>query len=229
MTRLSRLACLALLSFMPLQVAAQMDSVRRLRGVADPVTLEVSGEPIAAVLNAVVKDAGLKLKVHNLDPDRRVSVRFEGTPRGQVLFTLSQELDLFYEAPSAKMLIATQWSHLSGRPEIVPVDLQVPAPERIAVGQAYYPELARVARFEAHVLFRMTIDERGTASVGGLLHCDLNHASHGPSRTRSTDELCGQFLEAAANTVAEWRFEPPVRDGGPVAGEYEVHMAFRLQ
>ena len=155
MTCLSRLACFVVLSCIPLQILAQMDSVRRLKGVAEPVTFEASDQPIESVLNAVIKDAGLKLKVHDLDPDRRISVRFEETPRGQVLFALGHELDLYYEVPSAKMLIATQWSYLSGRPDIVPIDPQVPVPKKTAVGAVYYPELARIARFEAHILFRI--------------------------------------------------------------------------
>ncbi len=74
-----------------------------------------------------------------------------------------------------------------------------------------YPEAARKERIEGVVIVQVVIDEEGRISDAEV----LKGLSHGLS-------------ESAVESVKNWRFEPALLDGEPVAVRYNLTINFRL-
>ncbi|MXX76250.1 MAG: energy transducer TonB [Holophagales bacterium] len=86
-------------------------------------------------------------------------------------------------------------------------------PVRTYTVQPTYTEYARKARIEGKVILRLTIDEQGEVreDVEVLEGLDMG------------------LTEAAIVALRQWRFEPALLDGQPVAVHWTMTVNFRLE
>ncbi len=76
-----------------------------------------------------------------------------------------------------------------------------------------YPELARQARLEGNVILQVVIQKDGSVSEPQLLRVDKANLG---------------FEEAAISAVTQWRYEPAMQNGKPVAVYLTVKVEFSL-
>ncbi len=86
-------------------------------------------------------------------------------------------------------------------------------PVRTYTVQPTYTEYARKARIEGKVILRLTVDEQGEVreDVEVLRGLDMG------------------LTEAAVVALRQWRFEPALLDGQPVAVHWTVTVNFQLE
>ena len=195
-----------------------------LKGASKKISLEIKDEPIESVVRSIVNDPEVSIEFRNIDSKRRVSVSFDKKRKHRALNELASSVDLHFRVLSPKTLHVTQWSHLSRFEAIIPREGDATPPEPTAGSPMKYPELARLARWEARIVVEIDVETDGSVSVGGLAKCDLNQMDHGPyNAAERTDELCPLFLDAATQSLQGWRFEP--QD----TGSYYVNLSFSLE
>ena len=78
--------------------------------------------------------------------------------------------------------------------------------------QPEYPELARVARVEGHVILQVLIEPDGSVGDVEVLRCNRPNLG---------------FEESAARAVRRWRYEPALQNGKPVAVYLTVFVEFK--
>jgi protein TonB len=77
-----------------------------------------------------------------------------------------------------------------------------------------YPEIARRGRVEADVILQAIVEPDGSVKDPRVLRCT----------TRGFG-----FEEAATNAIRQWRYEPALQDGQPVAVYFTIQVEFTLR
>ena len=96
-------------------------------------------------------------------------------------------------------------------PKFDPALPVVSAPKLIKHVEPEYPEYARKKKLSATVVVRMVVDEAGV-----------------PQNIAVIKPLGNGFDEATIAAVNQWRFEPAMRDGKPVAVSLQSEVTFRI-
>ena len=96
-------------------------------------------------------------------------------------------------------------------PKFDPNQPVVSAPKLIKQVEPEYPEYARKKKLSATVEVRMVVDEAGV-----------------PQNIAVIKPLGNGFDEATIAAVNQWRFEPAMRDGKPVAVSLQSEVTFRI-
>jgi TonB family protein len=99
-------------------------------------------------------------------------------------------------------------------PAIGPVRVEgdVLAPKRVFAPQPEYPEEARLARVQGVVILETIIDTLGAVT-----------------KVKVLKGLPAGLTEAAVKAVSDWRFNPAMLNGEPVAVYYLVTVSFTVQ
>ena len=88
---------------------------------------------------------------------------------------------------------------------------RISPPRKVEMVQPSYPEDARKERIEGVVVVQTVIDETGRIT-----------------RTRLLKGVHPSMDQAAVDAIRQWRFEPALLDGEPVAVYYNLTVNFRL-
>jgi TonB family protein len=147
---------------------------------------------------------------HDVAVERRgyesFRVRVEGRP-GESLHYVARLKPIVVRTPAVETPVTPDLPSLVaelGEPGVTP-------PKKLSGEFARYPETARRRKVSGVVVVSMVISESGIPE-------DLQVIASG-----------GPILdEAVLNAVAEWRFEPALRDGRPVPLRYRMRQRFRL-
>jgi hypothetical protein len=115
--------------------------------------------------------------------------------------------------------------------------IHVPGPDDVTLPQLVhkispdYPELARVYRLESRIILQAIVSEEGTVEIDSVLNCDGKSMDEEERRSNLDTEstFCLLFSEAAIDAVKNWRYEPALKNGEPVAVFFTVRVDFELQ
>ena len=96
--------------------------------------------------------------------------------------------------------------------DVLKVTGDITPPHRVAGQPPAYPVEARKAKVEGKVVLECIIDTKGSVSVNRVLK-----------------GLAPDLDEAAIASVTQWRYEPALKDGMPVAVYLTVKVQFKLR
>ena len=109
-------------------------------------------------------------------------------------------------------------------PYFIGGDTGIATPKRIHYRAPTYPSAVKNRRLEAKITLQLKIDAAGKVDDVEVLACSVKRSYEGP--THEFDQFCDAFERSAKNAASEWRYEPSLLDGKPVAVYYTVRVDF---
>ena len=109
-------------------------------------------------------------------------------------------------------------------PYFIGGDTGIATPKRIHYRAPTYPSAVKNRRLESKITLQLTIDAAGKVDDVDVLACSVKRSYEGP--THEFDQFCDAFERSAKNAASEWRYEPSLLDGKPVAVYYTVRVDF---
>lgn len=94
-----------------------------------------------------------------------------------------------------------------------------------------YPEVLRQARLEGKIVLQAVITAEGAVVNPEVVSCDGRSLDEETPRTGldPSSAFCTLFADAALEAVQQWRYEPALKDGQPVAVSFTVVVEFSLK
>lgn len=184
-------------------IAAGQFGLRDLSGADSLVTLSYRREEATEILDELASLGGFQVEYEGREPVGRVTLGVVNSTIEQTLDMLADLAGLSYEVTDPATLVVRQQALRVGEDIAEPTLVHRVNPE--------YPEEARKAGIEGAVVLEVTIDQQG----------DVRHVEV----VRSLDPVLDQ---AAVAAVSQWRYNPSLYGGTPVAVIATITVVFEL-
>ena len=86
---------------------------------------------------------------------------------------------------------------------------------------------ARKQSLQAKLIYQGVVQTSGVFDSFTLLACQVSKTDQKPDD--ALREYCPMFAAAAEKALGQWRYEPALKDGKPVAVYYTVSVDFKLR
>ena len=100
-------------------------------------------------------------------------------------------------------------------------------PWRVTYREPEYPKKARKQSLQAKLIYQGVVQTSGVFDSFTLLACQVSKTDQKPDD--ALREYCPMFAAAAEKALGQWRYEPALKDGKPVAVYYTVSVDFKLR
>lgn len=132
---------------------------------------------------------------------------------------------LLLAAASVALLVSAVRADEAEKPILPKEDSGITLPKIFWKSEPVFPKSARKKKLEAKLIYQLVVRKDGTTGDLKLLACNVHKASDPDAVGKHFD--CSDFENAATKALGEWRYEPALRDGSPIAIYYTVRVDFR--
>lgn len=132
---------------------------------------------------------------------------------------------LLLAAASVVLLVPAVRADEVEKPIVPPPDAGITLPKLFWKSEPIFPKSARKKKLEAKLIYQLVVRKNGSTGDIQLLACNVHKASDPDAVGKHFD--CSDFEKAATKALGEWRYEPALRDGSPIAVYYTVRVDFR--